>query len=143
MDFELTEDQRRKLDLAKQPLALISGLRADRPQDISAHLKMIRNAVLTGELDQALLDTLQTEHKGTSAEEIYVNRKVLDLVTKAEMEREDYPLRTSPNVFFCTVKRYFDTEFSTLWINGVVIILSLSVVLAAIHFSLRRQLTKV
>lgn len=142
-DVELTDDQRKKLDLAKQSLAIISGLRADRPEDISGRLQMIRNAVLTGELDQSILDTLQAEHKGTSAEEIYVNRKVLDLVTKAEMEREDYRRRTSPNVFFGTVKRYFDTEFSTLWINGVVILLSLSVILTTIHFSLRRQLTKV
>ena len=142
-EVELTDEQRKKLDLAKQSLAIISGLRADRPEDISSYLKMIRNAVLTGQLDQALLDTLQAEHKGTSAEEIYVNRKVLDLVTKAEMEREDYRRRTSPNVFFGTVKRYFDTEFNTLWINGVVIILSLAVVLATIHVSLRRQLTKV
>ena len=59
------------------------------------------------------------------------------------MERGDYRRRTSPNVFFGTVKNYFNTEFSTLWINGVVIIMSLSVILAAIHFSLRRQLTKV
>ena len=66
-----------------------------------------------------------------------------DLVTKAEMEREDYRRRTSPNVFFGTVKNYFNTEFSTLWINGVVIILSLSVILTTIHFSLRRQLTRV
>ncbi|MEQ1933883.1 MAG: hypothetical protein ABL962_08390 [Fimbriimonadaceae bacterium] len=51
--------------------------------------------------------------------------------------------RTSPNVFFGTVKRSFDTVPSSLWINGVVILLSLFVGLEAIHFSLRRQLTRV
>ena len=50
---------------------------------------------------------------------------------------------SSPNVFFGTVKNYFNPEFSTLWINGVIIIMSLSVILAAIPFSLRRQLTRV
>jgi len=144
-DVELTDEQRKKLELAKQSLAIISGLTARKPEEISANLKRIRTAVLTGRLEQDLLDSMQGADRkgGTSAEEIYVNRKVLDLVTKAEMEREDYRRRTSPNVFFGTVKRYFDTEFSTLWINGVVIILSLNLVLAIIHFSLRRQLTRV
>jgi hypothetical protein len=142
-DVELTAEQHKKLDLAKQSLAIISGLTARKPEEISEHLNMIRKAVTTGNLDQSALDALQSDRKGTSAEEIYVNRKVLDLVTKAEMEREDYRKRTSPNVFFGTVKSYFNTEFSTLWINGVVIILALSVILAAIHFSLRRQLTRV
>ena len=31
---------------------------------------------------------------------------MLDLVTKAEMEREDYRLESSPNVFFGTIKTY-------------------------------------
>ncbi len=142
-DVELTDLQRAKLDLAKQSLAIISGLQSRKPEEISAHLTMIREAVVAGTIDQTLLAALQAERKGTSAEEIYVNRKVLDLVTKAEMEREDYRRRTSPNVFFGTVKNYFSTEFSTLWINGVVIILSLSAILACIHYSLRRQLTRV
>lgn len=142
-DVELTDEQRTKLELAKQALAIISGLQARKPEEISEHLKMIRNAVITGKLDENLLETLQGERRGTSAEEIYVNRKVLDLVTKAEMEREDYRRRTSPNVFFGTVKRYFNTEFSTLWINGVIIVFTLTLILAVIHFSLRRQLTRV
>jgi ABC-type multidrug transport system permease subunit len=142
-DVELTPEQRNKLELAKQALAIISGLQSRKPDEISGQLRLIRNAVRSGVLEQELLDELQSESKGTSAEEIYVNRKVLDLVTKAEMEREDYRRRVSPNVFFGTVKTYFNTVFSTLWINGVVIFLALAVILAVIHFSLKRQLTRV
>lgn len=142
-DVELTPEQRNKLELAKQALAIISGLQSRKPDEISGQLRLIRNAVRSGVLEQELLDELQSESKGTSAEEIYVNRKVLDLVTKAEMEREDYRRRVSPNVFFGTVKTYLNTVFSTLWINGVVIFLALAVILAVIHFSLKRQLTRV
>jgi hypothetical protein len=46
-------------------------------------------------------------------------------------------------VFFGTVKRYFGTDFNTLWINGVVIFLSLGLVVASLEWSLRRQLTRV
>ena len=142
-DVELTAEQRKKLELAKQALAIISGLQSKKPDEISGQLNTIRNSVLRGDLDQAQLDLLQSDRKGTSAEEIYVNRKVLDLVTKAEMEREDYRRRVSPNVFFGTVKRYFNTDFSTLWINGMVILSSLAFILATIHYSLRHQLTRV
>ena len=70
-----------------------------------------------------------------SAEEVYVNRKVLDLVTKAEMEREDYRRKSSPNVFFGTSKRYFGTAFSTLWINGLVILFVITLIIGAVELS--------
>jgi len=68
---------------------------------------------------------------------------VLDLVTKAEMEREDYRRKTSPNVFFGTRKMYLGTKYNTLWINSIVILFTLSLIIAAVELSLRRQLTKV
>lgn len=142
-DVELTDAQRSELDLTKQALAIVSGLQARTTGAVAAQLKAIRQAAVTGQLSQALLDSLEPERKGTSAEEIYVNRKVLDLVTKAEMERQDYRRRTSPNVFFGSVKTYFGTEFNTLWINGLVVLGTIGLILAAIELSLRKQLTKV
>jgi hypothetical protein len=72
-----------------------------------------------------------------------VNRKVLDLVTKAEMEREDYRKKASPNVFFGTRKIYLGYEVPTIWLNTAVVLLSLALLFAAVRWALKRQLTKV
>jgi ABC transport system ATP-binding/permease protein len=138
-----TEEQRTELDLSKQALAAVSGLYGKRGEEVAVLLDRIRTAAIEGTLNRDLIAGAMELRRGTSAEEIYVNRKVLDLVTKAEMEREDYRHNIGPNVFFGTVKRYFGTDFNTLWINGVVIFLSLGLVVASLEWSLRRQLTRV
>jgi len=138
-----TEQQRRELDQAKQALAAVSGLYGRRGSEVAALLLQVRTAAIEGKLNPELISGAMALRKGTNAEEIYVNRKVLDLVTKAEMEREDYRHNIGPNVFFGTVKRYFGTDFNTLWINGMVIFLSLGVIVGSLEWSLRRQLTRV
>lgn len=140
---ELTEQEIHEFDLLKQALAIISGLHAKEPGDVPKHLKSVVQSLKAGNLNQALLDYVQRERRGTSAEELYVNRKVLDLVTKAEMEREDYRRKSSPNVFFGTRKTLFGIEIATVWLNGCVILFFLISIIAALQLSLRRQLTKV
>ena len=142
-EVDLTEEQRKELSLSKQALAVVSGLQARNPQEVARRLEHIREDTLRHSLDGALLEVYQAEKKDTSAEEVFVNRKVLDLLTKAEMEREDYRRRSSPNVFFGTQKEYFGTTFRTLWINNAILLAGLALVLAAVEFSLRRQLTQV
>ncbi len=119
---------------------------------------------MTGNLDPDLLDPSEGT-RDVSAEEIFVNRKVLDLVTKAEMEREDYRRTSSPNVFFGTVRSYpllspapesvpgarrgapkpwyqvFRIE--TLTLNATVMILWIACIIAALQVGLRRQLSRV
>jgi ABC-type multidrug transport system ATPase subunit len=96
----LTDGEAHQFDLLKQALAIVSGLHAQQASDIPKHLHSVNKAVREGKLNQELLDYVQKERKGTSAEDIFVNRKVLDLLTKAEMEREDYRRKSRPNVFF-------------------------------------------
>ena len=98
----LTEEQRADLDLTKQALAVVSGLQDVDASGVSGRLRRIQDSLSSGALNPEDMKS----KKGVSAEEIYVNRKVLDLVTKAEMEREDYRRTASPNVFFGTVKTY-------------------------------------
>lgn len=138
-----TEQQRQELDLTKQALAAVSGLYGRRGTEVATLLDRVRRSAIEGTLTPELISGAMALRKGTNAEEIYVNRKVLDLVTKAEMEREDYRHNIGPNVFFGTVKRYFGTDFNTLWINGVVILLSLGGIIGSLEWSLRRQLTRV
>ena len=42
-----------------------------------------------------------------TAEQLYVNQKVSDLISNAEMEQSDYRRGGKPNVFFGEEKRYF------------------------------------
>lgn len=140
---EMSEQQRHELDLTKQSLAVVSGLYADNPREIRKRLGSLHDAVISGRLETGFLESLQQSGEKVSAEEIYVNRKVLDLVTKAEMEREDYRRKSSPNVFFGTQKVYFDTKFNTLWINSLVILFNIGLIILAVQISLRRQLTRV
>ncbi|MBV6500588.1 MAG: Vitamin B12 import ATP-binding protein BtuD [Prosthecobacter sp.] len=142
-EARMTRDQQRELDTAKQALAVVSGLYARDADEAVGLLNRIRAASIRGRLDARLLNEALERQDGVSAEEVYVNRKVLDLVTKAEMEREDYRRKRSPNVFFGTVKRYFGTEFGTLWINGLVILFSIAFIFTVVELNLRRQLTKV
>jgi ABC-type multidrug transport system ATPase subunit/ABC-type multidrug transport system permease subunit len=142
-DIKMTTDQQRDLDAAKQGLAVVSGLYAKTEREAAAKLREIRDATMRGRVTPKLLQSALEQEDGVSAEEIYVNRKVLDLVTKAEMERTDYRRKIQPNVFFGTVKRYFGTDFDTLWINAMVIFMTLAVLITVIEISLRRQLTRV
>lgn len=142
-DIKMTSDQQRDLDAAKQGLAVVSGLYAKTEREAASKLREIRDATMRGRVTPKLLQSALEQEDGISAEEIYVNRKVLDLVTKAEMERTDYRRKIQPNVFFGTVKRYFGTDFDTLWINAMVIFMTLAVLITVIEISLRRQLTRV
>ncbi|MES2598807.1 MAG: ATP-binding cassette domain-containing protein [Verrucomicrobiota bacterium] len=142
-EIKMTKDQQRELDTAKQALAVVSGLYAKDADEAVDLLNDIRADSIHGRLETVLLNKALERQDGVSAEEVYVNRKVLDLVTKAEMEREDYRRKRSPNVFFGTTKRYFGTEFSTLWINGLVMFFIMVILLTSLELSLRRQLTKV
>jgi len=142
-EIKMTPAQQQELDTAKQGLAVVSGLYAKDKNEAARKLGEIRDAAIRGKVTPKLLQSALAQQDGVSAEEVYVNRKVLDLVTKAEMEREDYRRKTSPNVFFGTTKRYFGTAFSTLWINGLVILFCITVIITCVELSLRRQLTRV
>lgn len=167
----MTPQQRDELDLTKQALAVVSGLQDEDASGVSNRLSRIRQGLLTGKLDTDLLE--DKPKRGVSAEEIFVNRKVLDLVTKAEMEREDYRRAASPNVFFGTKKTYrlFGTPpphpsttsagagahnptpkplswwreitVDTLWLNFAVMMLTLFLVLISVFTALKRQLSRV
>ncbi|WP_156345038.1 hypothetical protein [Verrucomicrobium spinosum] len=181
----MTEEQRADLDLTKQALAVVSGLQDVDASGVSSRLRRIQESVSRGHLSPEDMKL----KKGVSAEEIYVNRKVLDLVTKAEMEREDYRRTASPNVFFGTVKTYplfepsaaapgseeeeratgtvlgesrvssatattgnnsrkvkpwwQELRVPTLWMNFIVMMVTLVMVIAVLDVSLRRQLSRV
>ena len=83
---------------------------------------------------------LISERGGITAEQLYTNRKVLDLVSKAEMEQADYRDNSHPNVFFGPVKNYFGLSIPLLWFNAGVMITSSLMIFTILYYILRRQI---
>ena len=143
----LTPDQRNRLDDLKDTLALLSGLEGSNPQDLARQFKRV-DAILDGKpLDPG---GLRSHKVRISAERLFINQKVTDLVSKAEGEQRDY--RRSPlnriNVFFGPEKFFnfsigsnqYALHFSMLTINTLVLTGFAFGSLAALYASLKRQL---
>ncbi len=128
----------KRLDDLKETLAVLSGLEARTPREIKQYLALI-DRVLRGKMtfDRAAF----TNADGPiTAEQLYVNQKVSDLIANAEMEQNDYRRDGKPNVFFGAQKRYFGTTVSVFTFNTSVLVGSSLLLLWLLHWILRRQL---
>jgi len=77
-----------------------------------------------------------------SAEQLYINQKVVDLVSKAEMEQADYREDRHLNVFFGPIKEYFGIRAPLLVFNAGVLVISTFTLLVILYFILRHQLRR-
>jgi len=130
--------ERKRLNDLKDTLALLSGLEAKSPYDLDHYLGLV-DQILDGKrpFDHALFKNATGP---VTAEEIYVNQKVSDLISNAEMEQSDYRRGNRPNVFFCAQKRYFGVQIGVFAFNTFILIASTLGLLALLHWILRRQL---
>src|SRR5437773_2469289 len=128
----------KRLEELKETLALLSGLEANSVGDLDHYLGLI-DQILDGKrpFDRALFKNAAGP---ITAEQIYVNQKVSDLIANAEMEQSDYRRGDRPNVFFGAQKRHFGIKISVFVFNTVVLIGSTLGLLALLHWILRRQL---
>jgi ABC-type multidrug transport system ATPase subunit/ABC-type multidrug transport system permease subunit len=159
----LTPEQEKRLEMVKEALALISGLYADSPGELHKELKAIKNALKNDTFNPADFPSPESKD-AVSAVDLYQNQKVRDLVNKAEMERQDYRRKKSPNVFFGLKKILYEEkkpkesvpaapgqekdkptkiEVGTLKMNAVVLFSFVVIGLAAVWVNLRRQLSRV
>ncbi len=126
-----------RLETAKQALAAVSGLEGADADEVVAKLRLV-DRLIAGE-DIPLRDLIGSERK-VSAEQLFVNQKVSDLVATAEMEQNDYTLQQRINVFFGPVKWHFGRPWSVYPLNMFVLNLSTLAILLLVHASLARQL---
>jgi ABC-type multidrug transport system ATPase subunit len=130
-----------RLDDLKEALALVSGLQGKTPSDIDRKLAQIDRVIAGAPFDPKIIDA---QPGPVSAEQIYVNQKITDLVSKAEMEQLDYRLdagrKQHLNVFFGPVKQYFGIRASVLIFNTGVMLLSTLAAFFALYFILRHQI---
>jgi len=128
----------KRLDELKDVLAMLSGLEAKSTPELDHYL---------GVIDQILDRKRPFDHalfkdaKGpVTAEQLYVNQKVSDLISNAEMEQSDYRRGNRPNVFFGAQKRYLGVKIGVFAFNTIVLIGSTLGLLGFLHWILRRQL---
>src|SRR5437016_5827497 len=133
-----TAEQRGRLNDLKDVLALLSGLEAHSAKEIARYLKLV-DPVIAGKqrFDRSLF---KDANGPVTAEQISVNQKVSDLLSKAEMEQNDYRRGKKPNVFFGLQKRYFGMTFGVFTFNTIVLIASTLALLVLLHWILRKQL---
>jgi hypothetical protein len=142
----LTDQQANRLDDLKDTLALVSGLEGTSPEDVAKRLNKVDDII-----DGKPLETkvLRVRHPVVSAERLYVNQKITDLVSKAESEQRDYRRARQINVFFgpektfyCTIgSNTYSAKFSVLTVNTVVIMVFGFGSLVALFVALKRQLS--
>ena len=132
----MTDAERDRLEDLKDLLAIVSGLQAKDARSLDRLFGRVDKV-----LDGAPLDRSRFKnHPGVSAEQLYVNQKVADLISKAEMEQSDYRESRHLNVFFGPTKEYFGFRIGVIpFNNGVLIVTSLALFLA-LHMILRRQI---
>src|SRR5712691_8604085 len=128
----------KRLDDLKETLALLSGLEAHSTAELDHYLALI-DAILSGKSNFDRAD-FKRANGPVTAEQLYVNQKVSDLIANAEMEQNDYRRGGKPNVFFGAQKRYFGTTVSVFVFNTAVLIGSSLVLLWLLHWILRRQM---
>src|SRR5882724_2862712 len=130
--------ENKRLEELKETLALLSGLEAKSPYDLDYYLGLV-DQILDGKrpFDHALFKNATGP---VTAEQLYVNQKVSDLVSNAEMEQSDYRRGGKLNVFFGEEKRYFGLKVDLFVFNTIVLIASTLGLLGVLHWILRRQL---
>ena len=128
----------KRLDELKEVLAVLSGLEAKSADDLDRYLKQIDQV-----LDRRVSfdpKAFQSTRGTVTAEQVYVNQKVSDLISNAEMEQSDYRRGSRPNVFFGAEKRYIGARVSVFVFNTAVLIGSTFGLLGLLYWILRRQL---
>jgi hypothetical protein len=133
-----TPEHSARLNNLKDVLALLSGLEGQTARDVDRYLHLV-DPVLAGK--RAFDRSLFKEASGpVTAEQLYVNQKVSDLISNAEMEQNDYRRGNKPNVFFGLQKRYFGLKLDVFTFNTAVLIISTAGLLVLLHWILRKQL---
>jgi hypothetical protein len=135
---EQTPDSARRLDDLKETLAVLSGLEAKTPEQLDDYFAQIDRVLDRKQpFDRAVFKDAVGP---VTAEQLYVNQKVSDLISNAEMEQNDYRRGGKPNVFFGQQKRYVGIPFGVFAFNTAVLIGSTLALLGVLHWILRRQL---
>src|SRR5467141_300454 len=128
----------KRLDDLKETLAVLSGLEAKSASELDYYLRLVDQIL---DRKRSFERSLFKSAVGpVTAEQLYLNQKVSDLISNAEMEQNDYRRSSRPNVFFGAEKRYLGVKISVFVFNTIVLIGSTLGLLGLLFWILRRQL---
>jgi ABC-type multidrug transport system ATPase subunit len=105
-----------RLEDLKDTLALLSGLESETRPEIERRLARVDKVIDGGGLDAG---SLRSKTSGLTAERLYVNQKVSDLVAKAETEQSDYRRQRQINVFFSPEKHHHVFTLTPRWLGSL------------------------
>ncbi len=133
-----TPETAARLNDLKEILAILSGLEAKTPKEVDRYLDVI-DRVVAGKRPFQRSDFRNASGEIT-AEQLYINQKISDLISNAEIEQNDYRRGGKPNVFFGAEKRYLGMKVSVFTFNTMVLVTSSLALLGLLLWILRRQL---
>jgi ABC-type multidrug transport system ATPase subunit/ABC-type transport system involved in cytochrome c biogenesis permease component len=134
---DLSEPEEERLEDLKELLAILSGLQGPNADEVDRKLALIDTMIAGAPLDRK---ALRTKDRSVTAEQLYVNQKVTDLISKAEMEQSDYRENRHFNVFFGPVKEYLGIRAGVLWVNTAVLGFSTLALFVALYLILHAQI---
>jgi len=127
-----------RLEDLKDTLAVISGLEAKNTKAIDKKFRLVDEVIAGAPFDRK---KFRGGGSGVTAEQLYVNQKISDLISKAEMEQTDYRQEDRHlNVFFGPVKEYLGLRIGLLWFNSGVLVFSTLAMFFILFLILRSQL---
>ena len=105
---QLDAEGERRLRAIKDARPYLQGLEARSPEAVQLGLMHLEQTLRTGNLDRAFLASLAPPPGGEifRPQDLYLNGKIQDLYTRAEMERLDYRAGKPANVFFGARQSY-------------------------------------
>jgi len=99
-----TEAEDERLDDLKDTLAQLSGLESDTAREVDKRLRRV-DRIIAGR--KPLMADFHARPPGVTADQLYSNQKIADMVAKAETEQNDYRREYKINVFFSPEKYHF------------------------------------
>jgi len=132
-----TPAQENRLEDLKDTLAVLSGLEASDPRSLDEKFADIDAIIEGAPFDRKVF---KGSGSGVTAEQLYVNQKVTDLISKAEMEQSDYRENHHLNVFFGPTKEYLGIRVGILWFNSLALLGSTLGLFFLLYLILRWQI---
>jgi ABC transport system ATP-binding/permease protein len=134
---DLTDAEQNRLEDLKVALALLSGLGGKDVGQVNLRLFEIDRILGGKELDESQFERQDNQ---ITAEELFQNKKITDMLTDAQMKQRDYTSKAR-NVFFAPEKTYLGTTVSVFVFNSLVINAFTAFFLLLLLGRLHRQLS--
>ncbi len=133
---DLTGTESDRLDDLKETLAILSGLAGENSGQVNQKMHEIDKVIAGARLDRQKFDSGSAQ---VTAEQLFQNQKITDLLTDAQMKQKDYTSE-SRNVFFGPEKNYFGQKLNIFVFNSCIINGFTLLFLLCLLLSLHRQL---